>query len=114
MTSAPPPEAGASLPAWRRIADVLAAAIARGDLRPGDALPTAVQLAERYAVHRHTVRQAFRHLAEAGRVTVRQGSGTFVTEPRAPYRLGRRVSFRTNFAGTGRSAGGRAAASEPW
>jgi GntR family phosphonate transport system transcriptional regulator len=110
VTTAPAPEttetSGTALPAWRRIADDLTAAMARGELRPGDALPTAIQLAERYAVHRHTVRQAFRFLAEQGRVSVRQGAGTFVTEPRQPYRLGRRVSFRANFAGSGKITSG--------
>lgn len=102
--AAEPPLAAA--PAWRRIADDLLAAIASGSLGPGDALPTAVQLAERYAVHRHTVRQAFRFLAEQGRVTVQQGRGTFVIEPRTPYRLGRRVSFRANLAGSGKATSG--------
>lgn len=106
----PPLEAteppGSALPAWRRIADDLTAAMARGELKPGDALPTAVQLAERYAVHRHTVRQAFRFLAEQGRVSVQQGRGTFVTEPRLPYRIGRKVSFRANFAETGKITSG--------
>ena len=54
--------------AWRRIADELAAAIEKGDYVPGDTLPASVALAERYGVHRHTVRQAFRHLAEQGLV----------------------------------------------
>jgi GntR family phosphonate transport system transcriptional regulator len=110
VTTAPPADAaetsGAAPPAWRRIADDLTAAMARGDLKPGDALPTAIQLAERYAVHRHTVRQAFRYLAEQGRVSVQQGRGTFVIEPRLPYRIGRRVSFRANVAGSGKTTSG--------
>ena len=86
---------------WRRIADELALAIERGEYKPGDALPTAVQLSARYGVHRHTVRQAFRFLASQGRVSVEQGRGTFVTAQRIPYRLGRRVSFRANLASSG-------------
>jgi GntR family phosphonate transport system transcriptional regulator len=88
--AAPAGEAGT---AWRRIADELEAAIGRGDY-------------ERYGVHRHTVRQAFRHLAERGLVTVSRGRGTQVTAPRFPYRLGRRVSMRTNFGAAGISVAG--------
>ena len=68
--------------AWRRIADELAEAIGRGEYKLGDTLPASVALAERYGVHRHTVRQAFRHLAEQGLVTVSRGRGTQVTAPR--------------------------------
>ena len=87
--------------AWRRIADALAAAIEKGDFAPGDILPASVTLAERYGVHRHTVRQAFRHLAEQGLVTVARGRGTQVSAQRFPYRIGRRVSMRANFGAAG-------------
>ena len=99
------PEAGAT--AWRRIADELAAAIAAGDYKPGDTLPASVALAERHGVHRHTVRQAFRHLAEQGLVTVSRGRGTQVTGRRLPYPLGRRVSLRANFSRIGVTAASR-------
>ena len=87
--------------AWRRIADELTAAIAAGEYKPGDTLPASVALAERHGVHRHTVRQAFRHLAEQGLVTVSRGRGTQVTGRRLPYPLGRRVSLRANFSRIG-------------
>ena len=92
--------------AWRRIADGLAEAIARGDYRPGDTLPASVALAEQHGVHRHTVRQAFRHLAEQGLVTVARGRGTQVSAPRFPYRIGRRVSMRANFGAAGIAVSG--------
>lgn len=87
--------------AWRRIADELAQAIEREDYRPGDTLPASVALAERYGVHRHTVRQAFRHLADLGLVTVARGRGTQVSARRVPYPIGRRVSMRTNMGKLG-------------
>lgn len=92
--------------AWRRIADELEAAIGRGDYQEGATLPSSLALAERYGVHRHTVRQAFRHLADRGLVTVSRGRGTQVTAPRFPYRIGRRVSMRTNFGAAGISVAG--------
>jgi GntR family transcriptional regulator, phosphonate transport system regulatory protein len=93
-------------PLWRRIADDLAAAIAQGEYAAGDTLPTALALSERYGVHRHTVRQAFRHLAERGLVSVEQGRGTFVTPQRFPYKIGRRVSFRENLGAAAATARG--------
>lgn len=87
--------------AWRRIADELAEAIGRGDYKLGDTLPASVALAERYGVHRHTVRQAFRHLADQGLVSVSRGRGTQVTAPRLPYPIGRRVSMRSNMGKLG-------------
>jgi GntR family phosphonate transport system transcriptional regulator len=101
MTRAEPGVAGESATAWRRIADALASAIEQGEYAPGDTLPASVALAERYGVHRHTVRQAFRHLAERGLVSVSRGRGTQVTAPRFPYRIGRRVSMRANFGAAG-------------
>lgn len=102
----PASPAGDAGTAWRRIADALAASIEQGEYEPGDTLPASVALAERYGVHRHTVRQAFRHLAELGLVTVSRGRGTQVTAPRFPYRIGRRVSMRTNFGAAGIAVSG--------
>lgn len=87
--------------AWRRIADELAGSIGKGEYAAGDILPAATALAERYGVHRHTVRQAFRHLAEHGLVTVSRGRGTQVSSRRVPYPLGRRVSMRANLGRIG-------------
>ncbi|WP_156323429.1 phosphonate metabolism transcriptional regulator PhnF [Bosea sp. AAP35] len=97
------PEAGSAEPgtAWRRIADELAAAIAGGAYAAGDTLPAATVLADQHGVHRHTVRQAFRHLAEQGLVTVSRGRGTQVSARRVPYPLGRRVSLRANLGRIG-------------
>lgn len=92
--------------AWARIAGDIEAAIGRGDYPVGATLPSSLSLAERYGVHRHTVRQAFRYLAERGLVSVSRGRGTQVTAPRFPYRLGRRVSLRTNFGAAGIAASG--------
>lgn len=93
--------------AWRRIADELAAEIESGTYVPGDILPASIALAERYGVHRHTVRQAFRHLAEQGLVSVSRGRGTQVNARRYPYPIGRRVSMRANFGKLGIAASSR-------
>jgi GntR family phosphonate transport system transcriptional regulator len=81
---------------WKRIADEIAGELTRGSYASGDALPPAQDLARQYGVHRHTVRQAYRHLQDLGLVDIQQGRGTFATGTPLPYRIGKRVSFREN------------------
>lgn len=99
--------AGSSHTAWRRIAEALQAGIGDGTYPPGCTLPASVELAGQYGVHRHTIRQAFRHLAEQGLVRVERGRGTQVLPQRFPYRIGRRVSLRANFGAAGMEVTGR-------
>ena len=47
---------------------------------PGDKLPTEMELSEVLGVGRNTVREALRILMSRNIVTIRQGSGTFVSE----------------------------------
>ncbi len=82
--------------AWKRIADDLCLLLERGDMQEGECLPTAAELATRYGVHRHTVRQAYLHLQELGIVRTEQGRGTFFLGAQLVYPLGRRVRFREN------------------
>ena len=69
--------------ASRKVAATLRAAIAAGDLKPGDQLPSERMLATDHAVARNTAREAVRQLAESGLVTARHGKGVFVrSKPR--------------------------------
>jgi DNA-binding FadR family transcriptional regulator len=61
--------------------DQIAAAILRGDLSPGDALPSERVLTQRFDVSRMTVRQAVHRLAEHGLVRVKHGGATIVRDP---------------------------------
>lgn len=71
-------------------------AIARGDLKPGDALPSERDLALKVAVSRVTVRKAVQHLVREGVLVQRHGSGTFVA-PQA-NRVEQSLSQLTSFA----------------
>lgn len=53
--------------------------IALGELRPGERLPAAGELADLVGVSRPTVLQALQVLARQGRVDVRRGSGAWVS-----------------------------------
>lgn len=73
--------------AYGRLAADLWTRIARGDWRPGDRLPTVVQLAEEYDLATVTVRTALRVLSSQGLIHARQGRGTFVAK-NAQARIG--------------------------
>ena len=84
--------------AWQNIADNILQGVARGLWSDGEALPAAQEMAKKYGVHRHTVRQAYKHLEDRGIVNIRRGVGTFVCAGPLTYPLGTRVSFRSNMA----------------
>lgn len=70
-------------PIYVQIIDEIRRAIALGDLRPDDALPSVRQMAADLRINPHTVAQAYRELEHDGLVSVRRGHGTFVTAPSA-------------------------------
>lgn len=58
---------------WENVAVGLRALITDGDYKPGDTLPTEVELADRYHVSRDTVRRALGKLTQQGLLTPGQG-----------------------------------------
>jgi GntR family transcriptional regulator len=58
-----------------------------GSLAPGAAVPTERELALQMATSRTTVRQALAELVVEGRLLRRQGSGTYVAEPKITWPL---------------------------
>lgn len=67
-----------AVPLYEQIAVRLKAAVATGELRPTDALPSVRQLAGRLRINPATVVQAYRSLESDGFVEIRQGAGTYV------------------------------------
>jgi GntR family transcriptional regulator, phosphonate transport system regulatory protein len=86
---------------WSSIENALADDIASGHLPPGVKLDGEYQLAARFGVNRHTVRQAIGQLAAKGLVHVRHGIGTFVANVAVDYVLGRRTRFTENLTAAG-------------
>lgn len=68
-------------PIYVQIADQLRDRIERGELRPGDEVPSERQVAAEWKVSRPTATKALDILRREGLVVGRQGAGTFVTEP---------------------------------
>ncbi|MEE6259503.1 winged helix-turn-helix domain-containing protein [Plantactinospora sonchi] len=67
------------VPVYRRIMREIEDKIEKGELRPGDQLPSISQLTERYRCSAPTVRQALARLQERGVLQGHQGRGVYVT-----------------------------------
>jgi DNA-binding transcriptional regulator YhcF (GntR family) len=71
---------------WAHISDDIQAAIATGQLCPGDRVPTEGELVAEYTYSRSTVRSATGDLKRLGLIVVDRPHGTFVSR-QAPERL---------------------------
>lgn len=67
-------------PLWGQIAARVRVAVAAGELRPGEILPSVRELAKRLRVNPATVAQAYKELAREGFVETRHGAGTYIKE----------------------------------
>ena len=71
--------------AVQQIIDAFTKALLEGSLRPGDQIPTEVELSEKFGVARNTAREAIKILVAMGVLEIRRPIGTFVcsglTEP---------------------------------
>jgi GntR family transcriptional regulator len=74
---------------WKAVAAGCRAAIASGQIGPGEPLPSVADLCAMYFVSRNTVRKALRQLAAEGAAELERGVGYFVpgTPARAPRPL---------------------------
>ena len=62
----------------QQIIDAFTQRLMDGQLRPGDQIPTEVELSERFGVARNTVREAIKILVALGVLEIRRPVGTFV------------------------------------
>jgi GntR family transcriptional regulator len=74
--------------------------------RPGEALPTERELAQRFATSRTTVRQAIAELVVEGRLERTQGSGTYVAQPKL-VQVRQLTSYSDDVRSQGREPGSR-------
>ncbi|MGA2974646.1 MAG: FadR/GntR family transcriptional regulator [Spirochaetia bacterium] len=59
-------------------------ALIKGELQPGQKLPTEIQLTQNFGVSRTAVREAFKMLAAIGVAEIRQGDGTYIASEISP------------------------------
>lgn len=67
------------IPLYYQLKTMIIKQIERGELRPGDKVPTEEELCEYYDISRTPVRQALLELVNEGVLTRRAGMGTFIT-----------------------------------
>ena len=72
------PEAPLFSPLYRQIADLITRSLQASEWKPGEAIPSEIELAARYKVSQGTVRKAVDELAASNLLVRRQGRGTFV------------------------------------
>jgi GntR family phosphonate transport system transcriptional regulator len=89
---------------WRQIQQILEREIRDQTFRPGARLPTEAELAKRFMVNRHTVRQAIARLEDRGLLRTDQGRGTFVQEAVIDYQVSRRTRFSENLSRQNRTS----------
>jgi GntR family transcriptional regulator, phosphonate transport system regulatory protein len=82
-----------AIPIYAQIAEKLRQNINQGVYGIGEQLPTESQLAERFEVNRHTLRQAIALLKNEGLLRVDRGRGTFVAAKTIRYPIGKRVRY---------------------
>lgn len=82
-------------PLYRQIKALIVDSLERGEWKPGESIPSEMELAARFHVSQGTVRKAIDELAAEHLLLRRQGKGTFVAthnEPRTRYRFLRLAS----------------------
>ena len=100
---APPAAPGADAPGatpafsplYQQIKALITQGLQAGDWKPGEAIPSETELAQRFKVSQGTVRKAIDELATENLLVRRQGKGTFVAthaEERQQYRFLRLVA----------------------
>ena len=97
---------GQGIALWRQIEQRLEQQIAEGVFPSGEKLPTEPELAKRFGVNRHTLRQAMAALAKRGLVRIEQGRGSFVQEHVLDYLIGKRTRFSEIISQQNRQATG--------
>jgi GntR family transcriptional regulator len=77
-------------PLYRQIKDLILQALDKGEWRPGESIPSEMELAARFSVSQGTVRKAIDEMAAENLLVRRQGKGTYVashSDPRAFFRF---------------------------
>ena len=72
---------GSSEPIYAQVIAQIVRAIARGELLPGDKLPSVRRLAADLVINPNTVARAYSEMERRGLLSTKTGAGTFVTDP---------------------------------
>ena len=76
---------GSATPIYQQVVDQVRLAVAAGELKTGDPLPSVRTLAEQLVVNPNTVARAFGELVRDGVIESRHGQGVFVATKRRVF-----------------------------
>ncbi|MEV0588137.1 GntR family transcriptional regulator [Nonomuraea sp. NPDC050310] len=82
------------VPIYKQVAEVILGRIERGELQPGDPVPSEAQLEAEFQIARTTARRAAQELREQGSAYTIQGEGTFVGQPGVPRTRRKTPTYR--------------------
>ena len=68
-----------SQPLWEQVLHQIRGAVARGELRAGEKIPSLRELAGQLRINPNTVMRAYQELERDGLTETRRGQGTFIT-----------------------------------
>lgn len=77
------------VPIYRQMVDAIGAAIRRGELRPGDRLPSIRKLSQDLEINPNTTARVYRELELRGFIESKTGAGCFVKEGQIEALTGR-------------------------
>ena len=96
-----------NVPLYYQLESLIRRCISSGLLKPGDMLPSEMELCQTFSISRSTVRQAIGRLEEEGLVQRHQGKGSFVAEPKLHRRTENIYSFTAEATAMGLKPGSR-------
>jgi GntR family transcriptional regulator len=67
-----------SQPLWEQVLHQIRGAVARGELGPGEKIPSLRELAQQLRINPNTVMRAYQELDRDGLTETRRGQGTFI------------------------------------
>jgi GntR family transcriptional regulator len=88
-------------PLFAQVEQSLNAAVASGQFKSGERIPTEPELAEAFGVSRITIRRAIDELSNHGVLIKRQGKGTFVQESKVARKIEHIASFSESCRASG-------------
>lgn len=93
------------VPLYFQLKQYLTEQIDRGEMKPGDSIPSERVLSEKFEISRMTVRQAVLELVNDGRLVREQGKGTFIAQPKISQGLFKLTSFSEDMISRGMKPG---------
>lgn len=81
--------------------------IAEQNLKPGNKIPTEIELCRQSGYSRMTINKALNHLADAGHIVRTRGKGSFVASPSVHKQISQFRSFTDDMRSIGLKAGSK-------